>query len=315
LNTAIGAIAADRPFAPELVQMKRCREYASARAARLRADMVPRLNWCGTESLHVRCACGYVGAKKRCRQWWLCPTCRDKRMPSLGGDIRRGLDRALKKEVERWGRGGAKGMKPQIVLVTLTQKHSGNLSADQQALAEGWRKLYKRMHEDYGSFPYVGVWEVTKGRDGLGHVHMHLAVVWSYRDWSRIRDQWIAACPTSSYLTFVAKRRDGKASTPASVGNYLGKYLSKGADLGSFGPTLRAEVSAAFYNQRSVIASVRFFAKLVKCCSKCHQRYYLEEPEFESQRMRHEMTLGLYFHGLEPPSSYVRLVGEVIENA
>jgi len=175
--------------------------------------------------------------------------------------------------------------------------------ADQGALADGWRKLYKRMHDDYGSFPYVGVWEVTRGRDGLGHVHMHVAVVWRYRDWSRIREQWLRACPTSQYLTFVAKRKDGKASSPSSVAKYLGKYLSKGADVGGFDARMRAEVSAAFYNQRSVLASVYFWQRVEKCCRKCSERYRLVEVEPFSvlDSRRDDGVLHLYFHGLEPP--------------
>lgn len=170
-------------------------------------------------------------------------------------------------------------MKPGIVLLTMTQQHSGNLTADQEALSEGWRGLYKRMHADYGACPFVGVWEVTPGKDGLGHVHLHVAAVWRYRDWSRVREQWLSACPTSRYITFVRERKDGKPSTPASVANYLGKYLSKGADLSSFHPRLRAEVSAAFYNKHSVMTSSRFWKRLPKCCAKCQERYRLVELE------------------------------------
>lgn len=302
LNAAIGDLASENPWHRDLPPLKAKRAYAVARVARLSADLVPRLNWCGTESLPVACGCGYVGAKKTCRQWWLCGSCRARRAPTLEADIRRGLDRALQREVSAWGSEGGRGMKPQLVLLTLTQKHSGNLAADQQALAEGWRKLYKRMHEEHGAFPYAGVWEVTRGTDGLGHVHMHIACVWRYRDWGRIREQWLRACPSSSRLTFVAKRRDGKASSPSSVGKYLGKYLSKGADAGAFDPMLRAEVSAAFYNQRSVISSSYFFHRVEKCCSKCHERFRLVEEE-KPDLLPRSIELNLYFHGLEPPSN------------
>lgn len=268
------------PVPPEeQTRLKSCRAYAIARVARLTADIAPRLVSCGVESLPVACGCGLVGARKTCRQWWLCGECRAKRSPSLAADMRKGLDAALSEAVSDWGAEGARGTKPAIVLVTLTQAHSGDLVADQTALAVGWRKLYKRMHEDYGSCPYVGVWEVTRGADGLGHVHLHIACVWRYRDWSRVREQWLAACPTSQYLTFVKNRKDGKASSPSSVAKYLGKYLSKGADLGGFDARLRAEVSAAFYNQRSVITSAHFWRRIVKCCAKCHERYRLVEIE------------------------------------
>lgn len=193
-------------------------------------------------------------------------------------------------------------MRPEIRLITLTQRHSGNLSDDQQALMAGWRALYKRMHEEYGRFPYVGVWEVTRGRDGLGHVHLHLAVIWQWRDYKRIRAQWERACPSSMQFDIVRKRRDGRPSTPTSIANYVGKYISKGVDLDAFTPRLRAEVSAAFYNQRSVVTSLGFWRREPKCCAKCHDRYRLVEIELPALAYRlPENVLHLVFHGLEPP--------------
>jgi hypothetical protein len=308
LNAALADVVPDGTElqAVEVARMKRCRAYAVARVQRLGADIVPRLVDCGEESLPIACGCGFVGAVKTCRQWWLCGACRARRSPALGAEIRRGIDAALVEAITEWGANGGRGMRPQIVLLTLTQKHTGDLSADQAALAAGWRGLYKRMHEDYGAFPYCGVWEVTRGRDGLGHVHMHLAVVWTYRDWGRVREQWQAACPTSQYLDIKRKRKDGKPSSAASVANYLGKYLSKGADVGGFDGRMRAEVSAAFYNQRSVITSRYFWRKTPKCCRKCMQRYRLVEVE-----PRHildcvpagSFVLHVYGPGCDPPEA------------
>ena len=42
---------------------------------------------------------------------------------------------------------------------------------------------------------------------------------------------------------------------------------------------MRAEVSAAFYNQRSVFTSAFFWRRIAKCCAKCHERYRLVEVE------------------------------------
>ena len=275
LNAVIARTAHD---APEMASLQSRRKYAVARVAKLNGDIAPRLEACGQESLPVVCGCGPVGAKKTCRQWWLCGACRARRSPMLGADIRKGLDAALTEEREAWGRAGGRGMEPQIRLLTLTAAHTGDLVADQASISTGWRKLYKRMHEDYGeSFPYVGVWEVTPGTDGLGHVHLHLAVVWRYRDWWRIREQWERACPTSHYLD-IKERKDKKPSSPSSVGKYLGKYLSKGADVNGFDEHLRAEVSAAFYNQRSVLTSLHFWTKKYKkCCRKCGEGFRLDE--------------------------------------
>jgi len=271
------------PEAPELDELKRRRAYAVSRVAKLRGDIAPRLVECGVEPLAIVCGCGPVPARKTCRQWWLCADCRAKRTPSLTRDIRNGLKHALDNEVKEWGRNGGRGQAPQIFLLTLTQQHSGDLGVDQGAIAEGWRGLYKRLNEDNGKFPYVGVWEVTKGTDGKGHVHMHVAVVWRYRDWKRIRAQWETACPTSMYLDIKKRRKDGKDSSPSSVAKYLGKYLSKGADVGAFTPVLRAEVSAAFYNKHSVLTSKGFWRRLTKCCQKCMERYRLstEDPVIE----------------------------------
>lgn len=281
LNATIERTAWD---APEMPALKSRRKYAVARVAKLNGDILPRLDACGQESLPIVCGCGPVGAKKTCRQWWLCGECRARRSPQLGADIRRGLDAALAAEREKWGRDGGRGMEPQIRLLTLTAAHTGDLVADQASIAGGWRKLYKRMHDDYGeSFPYVGVWEVTPGTDGLGHVHLHLAVVWRWRDFWRIREQWETACPTSRYLD-IKKRKDGKASSPSSVGKYLGKYLSKGVDVNGFDERLRAEVSAAFYNQRSVLTSVRFWRRYKKCCHKCGLGFRLETETEREQR-------------------------------
>ena len=279
----------------------RQRAYAVSRVQRLRADIAPRLELCGTEFLPIACGCGLVGATQACRQFWLCERCRRKRMVPLSADIRRGLRAALDREVEAWGREGGRGMRPEIRLITLTARHSGNLSADQQSIARGWRALYKRMHEDDGAFPYVGVWEVTPGRDGKGHVHMHIAVIWRFRDYQRVREQWTRACPTSMQFDIKRKRRDGKGSTPSSVAGYIGKYISKGADVDAFTPALRAEVSAAFYNQRAVIASLGFWIRVPKCCAKCQLRYRLVEIEAVPLMDRFRGPLEMYLPKARPP--------------
>jgi hypothetical protein len=92
-------------------------------------------------------------------------------------------------------------------------------------------------------------------------------------DWSEIREMWLASCPESERINLVASRRDRKPSTPASVANYLGKYLSKGA--GDFSPTLNAEVSAAMYNKRSVMSSLGFWEKFVPLCPDCDREWHV----------------------------------------
>lgn len=181
----------------------------------------------------------------------------------MGARIRAGLENA----VANAPRGH------RIVLITLTLAHSGDVECDRRELAEGWRKFYKSLHRrGWGRFPYVGVWEVTPGVDGLGHIHAHIAALWPWRDWSICRSLWLAACPRSERITFVAGRRDGHASTPKSCANYLGKYMSKGVDGVDFTRELRTRVVVGTYNTRWVFTSRRFWILFVPLCQGCQCR-------------------------------------------
>lgn len=192
----------------------------------------------------------------------------------------------------RWGR--TRDERPRFVMLTLTVPHSGDLAADREALAAGWRRFYLRVRDEIakrrkalvpkikrwrlgaadgiGRFPYAGVWEVTPS-DG-GHIHMHVAVIWPYLKFKLVREWWRKACPGSEHIGFSWKRRDGKASTPSSIANYLGKYLSKGSD-GNFSPSTNAEISAAMYNKRSVTASRHFWVKFTPECPCCHSTFHV----------------------------------------
>lgn len=164
---------------------------------------------------------------------------------------------------------GAAAPGSKLVLITLTVRHSGDVEADRNALASGWRRFYKAVNKRWGRYPYVGVWEVTAGRDGLGHVHAHVAVVWPFRDWAEVRELWIAACPESERINFVARRRDGRASEPKGVARYLGKYLSKGAEDSEITPELRADFCAMAYQSRWVFSSKSFWVPWVPVCPGC----------------------------------------------
>lgn len=244
-------------------------QYAVHRARTLRRPYHERLTRCSKVGVRIRCGCtGWRGVRWfGCRQHLTCETCRAQRAKRLGRRVREALEVALA--------GAAAGSK--LVLLTLTLRHSGDVAADRAALASGWRRLYKRMNAEYGRYPYIGVWEYTAGRDGLGHVHAHVAVVWPWRDWGEIREWWLAACPESERITFVARRRDGKASDARSVSNYLAKYMAKGVELCEMTPQLRADIVAAAYNQRSVFTSHRFWQPWVPVCKRCGQPHELAQ--------------------------------------
>jgi len=237
-------------------------EYAVNRARALKRPYSARLDGCSKRGLVIKCRCrGWRGVRWfGCRQHLTCDRCRAQRSKQLGQRIRAGLEAAAA--------GAGAGAK--LVLLTLTVRHSGDVAADRDAIATGWRKLYKALRRRWGAgWPYVGVWEVTAGRDGLGHVHAHIAVVWPWRDWSEVRELWLQGCPESERITFVASRRDGRPSDARSVGNYLGKYLSKGTESVDISRELRADVVAAAYNQRSVFTSRGFWRPWCPVCKCC----------------------------------------------
>lgn len=236
--------------------------YARARRAALERPYVARLLKCDRYGLVTKCGCKGKRDTRwfSCRQHLTCPRCLRSRSRQLQQRVRAGLEAAF----------AASGPGSKLVLLTLTTRHSGDVAEDRDAIAAGWRALYRKLHKvGWGKFPYVGVWEVTPGHDGKGHVHAHVAVIWPFRDWSVVRRLWLASCPTSERITFVASRRDGRESTPQSVANYLGKYLSKGVQTHEFSPELRADVAAASYQARWVFSSVRFWQPWVPVCPGC----------------------------------------------
>jgi hypothetical protein len=235
--------------------------YAVNRARALRRPYRDKLARCSRRGVRIKCGCrGWRGVRWfGCRQHITCERCRTQRSRQLGQRIRAGLEVA-----HATGGAGAK-----LVLLTLTVRHSGDVAADRDAIAAGWRRLYKALRARWGTWPYVGVWEVTSGADGLGHVHAHVAVVWPWRDWAEVRELWLRACPESERITFVAARRDGRPSDARSVGNYLGKYLAKSTQDDGITRELRADVVAMAYGQRSVFTSRGFWQPwhpVCKCC-------------------------------------------------
>lgn len=242
------------------------RAYAEARARALARPISRKVGECGEKGVTVKCKCPGRGRFRPfgCRQWWLCAKCRADRAPRMGRKLREALHSRFAEASSAWG--PTRDERPRFVLLTLTVRHSGCLATDREAIARGWRRFYQRLNAEIGVFPYAGVWEVTPS-DG-GHVHAHVAVVWPYVRFDDARAWWLKACPESERINFSWKRKDGKPSTPASIANYLGKYLSKGAS-DAFTPTMAAEISAAMYNKRSVFAARGFWLRFVPECPCC----------------------------------------------
>lgn len=172
---------------------------------------------------------------------------------------------------------GAKAQNPNlmVVLITISVRHTGDIGADRQALAEGWRRFYKAYHKQWGRFPYVGTHEITTGRDGLGHPHMHIVALWPRRKWGPgapgpvdepdLRSMWRRACPQSEQINFQASRSVKHAA------RYVSKYVSKGIQTDDFTPELRARALAGTYGTRWLCSSVGFWIPFVPCCPGCGQ--------------------------------------------
>ncbi len=232
--------------------------YAANRSASLRRTLRTRMAQCSTVLYTLRCRGGRtIEMPRPCRQWWVCGRCRRRRANGLRMRIMDGLALA-------WHRATAGGVRCALRLTTLTVRHSGDLVADRARLADAWRRFYKRLHEWVGRFAYVGCWEVTPGRDGRGHPHLHIAWIGPrFISYGGLLALWRAAIDDAgARINHVTSR-----GTVESCANYLGKYLSKGVELGGFTDELRAQTLAAFYNAHLVLTSHKFWGpKECGCC-------------------------------------------------
>jgi hypothetical protein len=241
--------------------------YAENRARAIERPLKRKLERCNRRGTVVKCGCPSKRepALYGCRSWWFCGDCRARRGRRLGRRLTDSLTHHLDRARKAWA--GYADKAPIVHLLTLTVGHSGDLAADRAAIADGWRGLYLHLREELGSLSYALVWEVTPGRDGLGHVHAHVALVAPWFDYGDVRRAWLRHCPRSSRINIVPGTSGARGAA-----KYLGKYMSKGVESHRFDAMLRAQVAAAFYGQRSVTTSHRFFLAFVPCCPQCGQR-------------------------------------------
>lgn len=242
---------------PELTPSQRA--YAGRRARRLAATYASKGATCERGGRAMRCGCGPRVVWYGCRQHLTCERCRRKRSRKTVARIRNALDAM----VARAPAGH------RVVMATLTVRHSGDVAADRRALVEGWKRFRKAYRRRWGAFPFIGVHEVTTGRDAKGHMHAHVLCVWPWRDWSYLHALWTAACPQSARINFQALR------SARAGAEYVGKYVSKGVDTVDFTPEMRARVLAATYGARWVFTSRGVwvpFAPLCPCCGQSISR-------------------------------------------
>lgn len=245
-------------------------QYACNRVRSLSTWLGPRLVACGKVSMDIACRCGPKVVARGCRQWWLCGQCRNRRSATL----RRRLASSI---AAQWNAAQRGGYRVGLRMLTLTARDTGDPVADRRALGDAWRAFYKRSREWLGAYPYALVWEVTPGAAGTGHVHGHAVVIWprwvAWRGrpgYGRARELWIRATDHKSNRLNIIEVTGGAAG----AASYLAKYLSKGVDGATFNDALTAGVLAAFYNQRAVTTSWRFWCydRGCKCCGALHWR-------------------------------------------
>lgn len=296
------------------------RTYAGRRAESLARSYFARQDDCEVAGTPVKCGCdgpgtvapdpagitpaAFRGKRVRregvtwhsCRRHLTCDRCRIGRSNREGARIRTSLTNHL----------GRMPAGHHLVMLTMALRHSGDVRADRMELSASWRRFRdsyadafrtrvgkrgKRWLYRRATFPFVGVYEVTPGEDGLGHVHIHVLCVWPKGqagdggpgDWSVARRLWVeAAQGRSEVIFFSVVRRCGAAA------GYVAKYVSKGVGSDGFNSQLSARVCAATYNTRFVFTSRYFWEKWENRCPAC-------------QLIRKAITFG-WSHVAESPS-------------
>jgi hypothetical protein len=247
-------------------------KYATDRARSLRLDPFDRLEHCGKRKTVIKCGCRYVRVPVACGMRWLCPECQRRANRKTFKRLRRAMSMHSKAARAKWSaEGSQKRQERKWSLVTLTTRHSGDLSADRATLIQGWKRFRQWAWGRFGRFAFALIWELTPGDDGRGHLHAHVACLWPWVDYSEVRAEWLRATGGESQRISIVAGRKG----PGGVAHYLAKYASKGVDLSEIDAKLGAAVIAANYGQRLVTTSHRFWRPREPHCPTCKKPFVL----------------------------------------
>lgn len=221
-----------------------------------------RLGACETTEHEIACRrCGVVELiHRRCGARMLCSTCahatashtRRRLVVSLGAQMRAHARAAQ-------GR-GARVTPAQLAMVTLTIRHSGDLTADRALLSAAWNRWRTWYAQRYGRrLTYAWTVEITDGTDGLGHVHLHVITPHlPFRRYQDLYSAWQRATHGATEHIHVSRRRRRSVSRAAGE---LAKYAAKGcAQLST--PSLAARWIRAQHTRRMVSTSRGFWCAL-----------------------------------------------------
>jgi len=252
------------------------RDYARHRAESLAKSYASRTRSCSKQGCEVKCGCESVGVVSSfrpytCRQHLTCKPCLTQRTKKNAPRIREALCAAW----ERAARGSFQH-KLYFHFFTLTVPHEGGPIAQQKTLAAGWRGLYKRMWKRYrrrfrawGAGSYVGVYEVTPGRDWKGHVHAHVVMIAPFMDYGVLRRWWEELTCATQFDVRTTGTDEKPVRDPRDAAHYVSKYVSKGVQDAIFPSEMRAAICAAFYNQRQIFTSKHFWQPYDPVCRFC----------------------------------------------
>lgn len=277
------------------VELWKSAEWCENRARSMAMTREALVTTCRSRWRTVACGCKRTELLVGCDQPMLCAWCRAKHWRAWRKRIARSMKAHLRTAVDAWIRGGRKGSKPGVYLITLTMPHSGDLVTDRRVIGEAWGAISKAA--SYGGY-YVGdtkseakwwghhavVYEVTGGKKDDGHLHAHAAVISQWVPYNELRAAWSEACPGAKYLHVVdpatqaqrSKAFGRKANTASNAAGYLAKYVTKGVEPRELTGQKAGEMLVAFRGRRKVTTSRYFWrplagrSKRCECCNEFH---------------------------------------------
>lgn len=271
---------------------------------------------CEKSTAIVACNCTAKAVAAQCGRYKFCQTCLTARRRRTHARMSRSLDAAL----ERYQ--GA-----DVYLCTITTWHSGDIAEDLRFLKRAVPDFIEASRAFGALGPYVYVYELTNGEDGLGHVHAHIALLARWMDYHGSADQWRRVSARHGRegteerkLQVPNYRRDPRTGDTrrksGEVSSYLAShslpsYLSKAEESEGLDDDKLGDWIGATYGKRLVITSKGFWVDsdgaVCKCCKgKRYFAAFTSSPARVARLLEDAMMAGLAvqvplgMHGLPP---------------
>lgn len=247
-------------------ELSRSAEWAEHRARAMALPRVELLATCGKRWRKIRCECGIRELPVGCDQMQLCERCSKRKWRHWRRRLTRAMDAHVRAARGEWHRGGRRGRLPGVYLITLTVPHSGSIAQDRERLARGWRGLTKRASAGGWWGAYALTYEVTPGRDGAGHVHVHVAAVSSWIPYDQLHAAWRSL---TGAVVLDVSAPGGRTTRSKKAAEYLSKYVTKGIDYREFTGQKAGEILVAWRSKRKMTTSIDFWKPLRDRETRC----------------------------------------------